>query len=86
MRRLERQGTEMGVDPDQVSATLSLARLAHRSATMATHFEDLRALMGTWRYLHRWVAALMVMLVIAHAAFALYYGFNSSVDPTGGTP
>lgn len=86
VRNLEKQGLEMGVAPDQVQATLSLAKAAHRSATMATHFEDLRALMGTWRYLHRWVAALMVMLVIAHVAFALYYGFNTSGDPAGGNP
>ncbi len=86
LRRLEARGVEMRVDGDHVQATLSLARSAHRSATMATHFEDLRALMGTWRYLHRWVAALMVLLVIAHVVFALYYGFTSSTDPAGGTP
>ncbi|MDF1839426.1 MAG: NAD(P)-binding domain-containing protein [Planctomycetota bacterium] len=86
LHRLEKQGADMGVDAGQVHATLSLARSAHRSATMATHFEDLRALMGTWRYLHRWVAALMVLLVIAHVAFALYYGFSLSGDPAGSTP
>ncbi len=80
---LEEQGKALGVAPDQIQAVLSLAKDAHRSAMMATHFEDLRALMGTWRYLHRWVAALMVLLVIAHVAFALYYGFSSSSNFAG---
>jgi cytochrome b561 len=51
-----------------------LARRAHRAALMVAHFEDLRALLNSWRYLHRWVAALMVLLLVVHVVFALAYG------------
>jgi len=33
-----------------------------------------RALLNGWRYLHRWVAALMVLLVVLHVIYALTYG------------
>jgi len=53
---------------------VALARKAHRTALMAAHYEDLRALLGSWRYLHRWVALLMVLLVLLHIFTALFYG------------
>ena len=40
---------------------------------MAAHYEDLRAVLSAWRYLHRWVALLMVLLVIVHVVHALMY-------------
>ena len=76
LRELQAEGQAQWVPPESVEETLVLAKAAHRSATMATHFEDLRALMGTWRYLHRWMAALMVALVIAHVVYAMVYGFG----------
>ena len=41
---------------------------------MAAHYEDLRAVLNSWRYLHRWVAALMVLLVALHIIYSLFYG------------
>jgi len=41
---------------------------------MAAHYEDLRALLNAWRYLHRWVAALMILLIVLHLVFAFSYG------------
>ncbi|HPF12856.1 MAG TPA: NAD(P)-binding domain-containing protein [Planctomycetota bacterium] len=76
LRELERIGRAMEVRPEDLAATLTLARAAHRSATMAHHYEELRALLGTWRYLHRWVAAGMVLLVVVHVAYAWIYGFR----------
>ena len=46
-------------------------RRAHHTALVAAHFEDVRALCNSWRYLHRWVAALMVLLVVLHIVYAL---------------
>jgi hypothetical protein len=74
LRDLEARGREEGVDAVGVEATLQLARRAHRSALMAAHYEDLRGLLATWRYLHRWVALLMVVLLALHVVFALRYG------------
>ena len=41
---------------------------------MTSHYEDLRALLGAWRYFHRWIALLMLILAIAHIYTALRYG------------
>ncbi len=76
-RRLAKLGLEgraQGLPAQRIDATLALARRAHYSALAAAHFEDLRALLGTWRYLHRWVAVLMLVLLVAHVAYALIYG------------
>jgi hypothetical protein len=66
----------------------ALARRAHRLTLMATHFEDLRALLGTWRYLHRWLALLLVLLVAVHVASALRFAdlFAGASAGVGGGP
>jgi thioredoxin reductase len=74
LARLEGEGRGEGVPEEQIRRTLDLARRAHRTALMAAHYEDLRAILATWRYLHRWIALLMVLLVILHVAHALLYG------------
>ncbi|MCB9916254.1 MAG: NAD(P)-binding domain-containing protein [Planctomycetes bacterium] len=74
LQRIELAGLREGVSAERVHQAAVLARRAHRTALMAAHFEDLRALLGTWRYLHRWVALLMVLLVALHVVYALSYG------------
>ncbi len=74
LAKLADDGRARGVPPERVASTLHLARRAHRTALAAAHFEDLRAILGTWRYLHRWVAVLMLVLLVAHVAYALIYG------------
>jgi thioredoxin reductase/Pyruvate/2-oxoacid:ferredoxin oxidoreductase delta subunit len=74
LARIERHGREQGVEPEQVAETLAIARRAHATALMAAHYEDLRAVLGTWRWLHRWVALLMVLLLALHVVYALTYG------------
>lgn len=81
LRALAAEGQEAGIAPERVSAALEVARKAHRTATAAAHFEELRAILATWRYLHRWVAALMVLLLIFHVLFALNY---ASILPRSG--
>ncbi len=71
---LEREGRAQGVPADRLAETLALARRAHGAAVMAAHYEDLRALLNAWRYLHRWGAALVIALIVLHVAFALGYG------------
>jgi thioredoxin reductase len=74
LAQLEQEGRETGVPDDRIEATLGLARQAYKLALMAAHYEDLRALLNSWRYVHRWVAALMVVLVVIHIAVAFNYG------------
>jgi thioredoxin reductase/Pyruvate/2-oxoacid:ferredoxin oxidoreductase delta subunit len=79
-RSLERRLTELGaagiaegVPAEQVAELLALARRAYRATLAASHYEDLRGLLASWRYLHRWVALLVVLLVALHVAVALKY-------------
>jgi thioredoxin reductase/Pyruvate/2-oxoacid:ferredoxin oxidoreductase delta subunit len=74
LTRLAGRGREEGVPEAGVRETVQLARSAHRLALSCAHYEDLRAVAGTWRYLHRWVAVLMVVLIVMHVFFALAYG------------
>ena len=74
VRSLRTEGAAAGLDDEQLHATVGLARRAYRSAIVVAHFEDLRALLATWRWLHRWVAALMVLLLVVHVVYALVYG------------
>jgi thioredoxin reductase len=73
-RELRALGAAEGVAEDHVEETIELVLRAHRTALVAAHFEDVRALLNSWRYLHRWVAALMVLLVVLHVVYALTYG------------
>lgn len=74
LARIELAGLHEQVPGDQIEQTLQLVRDAHKESLAAAHFEDLRALANTWRYLHRWGAVLMVILVLLHVAHALIYG------------
>lgn len=71
---LRREATEAGLPPAQIRTIESLMRTAQRTALAAAHFEDLRGLLASWRYLHRWIALLMIVLVGLHVAVALRYG------------
>jgi len=73
LARLRTAGADAGVSPDSLESLLTLARRAHKTALMATHYEDLRALTSSWRYLHRWLALLMVLLAALHVRTALRY-------------
>jgi len=73
LAELEREGREEGVPVDQLRELLALARRAHRASWMAAHYEELRGWMSSWRYLHRWVALYMVLIVVLHALAALRY-------------
>jgi hypothetical protein len=74
LARLRREGEAEGVPPERVHETLALARRAHATALMAAHYEDVRAVLASWRWVHRWVAALLVLLLALHIVFAFSYG------------
>ena len=74
LRRLRAEGVAHGLPEEQLERLLVLARRAHRTATMAAHFEELRALISSWRYLHRWVALFLVLVIALHVLVALRYG------------
>jgi thioredoxin reductase/Pyruvate/2-oxoacid:ferredoxin oxidoreductase delta subunit len=71
---LGQEGLAEGLSRDQVAEVLDLARRAHHSAVAAAHYEEVRGVLSSWRWLHRWVALALVLLVIAHVVSALAYG------------
>jgi len=73
IERLQSEGREEGLPPDQLAELANLARRAHRASLMASHYEDLRALMASWRYFHRWAALFMVLIVVLHVFAALRF-------------
>jgi len=78
-RALRARGRAAGVPDTELRGVLLLARRAHRSALVAAHVEDLRALLAAWRYLHRWGGALMLLLIVLHVLYALTYGEHTFV-------
>lgn len=70
---LRRKAVAEGLPEDQIEAFLELGRRARTTALMASHHEDLRGLLASWRYVHRWMALLMVILVGTHIVVALRY-------------
>ncbi len=80
--RLSGEGRAAGISEERLRETVRLARDAHRHALAAAHFEDVRGLLSSWRYLHRWIGAALVLLLVLHVIRALAYGSSLS----GGTP
>ncbi len=74
LARITERGLEQGVRLSQIRETVGLTRAAHRTALMVAHYEDLRAVLSTWRYLHRWIAALMLLILVVHVFQALAFG------------
>lgn len=74
LRELEVHGQRAGLPAVELRRALLLARRAHRAALQLAHFEELRAVLSSWRFLHRWVALAMVLLVVLHVACALLFG------------
>lgn len=74
VRRLRQQAQSQGLTTDQIDRLEELARRAYRTALVSAHYEDLRALLGSWRFFHRWVGLLMVLLAAIHVWVAIRYG------------
>ncbi|MGE0142737.1 MAG: NAD(P)-binding domain-containing protein [Planctomycetota bacterium] len=77
---LLRQGIAQGMPPAEARRMLLLSRRAHQLLMSYAHFEEVRAVLGSWRYLHRWLALLMILLVGLHVRVAVRYG---GLDWTG---
>ncbi len=73
IRRLKRLGHAESVPDDELSHVLELARRAHRLTLLVTHYDEFASVVATWRYFHRWIALLMVLLTIVHIVMAVRY-------------
>jgi thioredoxin reductase/Pyruvate/2-oxoacid:ferredoxin oxidoreductase delta subunit len=77
LRRLRRVGRRSGVPVATTRRVLSLARRAHRLSLQLVHFDELRGLLSTWRWVHRWLSLLLVILTVMHVWSAVRF---SAVD------
>jgi hypothetical protein len=53
---------------------LPIARAFSRDRRRLARLDDLRGLLGTWRFFHRWLAIVMLVLAVFHIAIALRFG------------
>lgn len=79
--RLRRQLTQLrtaagqqGVPAHEVGRLVELARRSHRLAMQLTHYEEVRGVLALWRWIHRWLALLLLLLTVVHVVMALRYG------------
>jgi len=89
---IEKRGRTLGMPAEEVSETLRYSRYTHRQALLVAHFEDVRSLLSSWRCFVRWIAVLMMLLMVLHIVYALNSGmfpdiFNTpSIPSTGSVP
>lgn len=74
LQQLRRDAVVARVPRREVERLADLARRSHRVALQLTHFEEVRGLLATWRWLHRWLALLLVLVTVLHVASAVRFG------------
>ncbi len=67
------QGRKEDIPTDELRHILTLAKKAYRLTLLVTHYEEIRAMLSSWRYIHRWLALLMVLLAVIHIVTAMRY-------------
>lgn len=73
LKRLRGEGERQGIPRQEVKRLLMLAKRAYRLTLIATHYEEVRAVLASWRYFHRWLGLLMVLLAVLHIVMAVRY-------------
>jgi predicted ferric reductase len=39
-----------------------------------THYEEVRGILSSWRWMHRWLALLLLILVVVHVFTVMRFG------------
>lgn len=74
LRDLRAEAQRENVTEEDARAFLHLARASYRLSLQSMHFEDIRAILATWRYFHLWLAVLMILLAGIHIYTGFRYG------------
>ncbi|MFQ5504325.1 MAG: NAD(P)-binding domain-containing protein [Planctomycetota bacterium] len=74
LARMRELGRAEELPKRQLKRILGLARRAHRTALMAEYYEDLRCLLASWRFFHRWIGWLVLLLIVIHVWVACRFG------------
>jgi len=82
LRETRRSLVASGADAATRRRALPLLRRLVREHAWIRRYHDLRRLMASWRFLHRWLALTMIGAVLVHVATALLFA-NLSLRPGG---
>lgn len=74
LARLKHDALAEGIPLNEARHLVSLAQRSHRLALQLSHFEEVRGILSVWRWLHRWLALLLLLLTIVHVVTAMRYG------------
>jgi len=74
MARLRTKARLEGIPQAEVSHVLGLAWQSHRLAMQLSHYEEVRGILSTWRWMHRWLALLLLLLLVVHVVTAVRWG------------
>ena len=83
IRRIRSGGDRPGTQVKSRRRVVKLLRAFHRETLWLDRYQELRGLMGSWRFLHRWLAILMALLALFHIGVALRFG---EIVRWGGAP
>jgi len=73
LRTLRSEAQEYGVTDADLLEILKLAQRSYRLTLQVAHYEEVRAILSSWRYFHRWLALLMIILAGLHIVTAVKY-------------
>jgi thioredoxin reductase/Pyruvate/2-oxoacid:ferredoxin oxidoreductase delta subunit len=73
LRHLRQIGRAEAIPADELEQTLMLARRAYRLTLLVMHYQEITAVLSSWRYFHRWLGLLMILLVAVHVATAVRF-------------
>lgn len=71
LRRVVQASAELRT---RAGAILPLARRISKERGMVERYRDLKQLLGAWRFLHRWLAIVLLLLAAFHIGIAIRYG------------
>ncbi len=74
MARLRVKARQEGIPQSEVHHVLGLAWQSHRLAMQLSHYEEVRGILSTWRWMHRWLALLLLLLLVVHVVTAVRWG------------
>ena len=73
LSKIQQLGRDEGIPQEEIQTVLNLARRAYRLTLLVTHYEEVTSIMSSWRYIHRWLGLLLILLTIAHVVTAARY-------------
>jgi len=74
LRQLSRTAKADGIPASEVRHVMAIARRAYRLTLLVTHYEEISAVLSSWRYFHRWLGLLLILLAAIHVGMSVRYG------------